>query len=490
MHPDSCLMNKINNLPASPFLLTVLVLFIVSRLGYLNLPFYWDEAWSYGTAIFDMAGKDLAILPGDANPDLTRGHPLLFYFLSALWVKIFGANLAMVHIFPLLISTSFLVAAFILARSLFGNFVAMAAVLLLSLQSVFLAQSTQLLPEVMLALWTLLSAYAYFTKKWALFVLFSSLLILTKETGMVFLVTLFLDKIVLERYFADSHKESGYPLLRELAFMIIPVVIFVASLVIQKVRSGYYLYPEHLKLAITEPHEVVHRFLLFLYTLLFQHGRFVFFAISSIAFISLSCKSSVSRHSMHWLIFSALFITCYLAFASVNFFTTRYLLSVFPFFFIPGSWLITEFIRTKWLITTSFAALITLFSWCALKCNRNEQDTSLGYKNTVLLQKQAINHIEEMDCQNKPIYATFLMQYYMSIPKLGYLHHRDKPFLHVSNHTGITNDVYIFCSNEPDPIHAVISINKAYFLNERLESKGAWVEIYQKKNLTFDRVTK
>lgn len=82
------------------------------------------------------------------------------------------------------------------------------------------------------------------------------------------------------------------------------------------------------------------------------------------------------------------------------------------------------------------------------------------------------------------------MQYYMSIPKLGYLHHRDKPFLHVSNHTGITNDVYIFCSNEPDPIHAVISINKAYFLNERLESKGAWVEIYQKKNLTFDRVTK
>ncbi len=472
-------MDKPSHLSTFLILSIVIVLFIISRLGYLNLPFYWDEAWSYATAVFDLAENKLPVLPGAMDPELTRGHPPVFYYISALWVKISGTHPVPVHSFPLLISVIFMIAVFFITRSLFDHFTALTALLLLPLQTLFLSQSTQLLPEIMLALWTLLTFYAYFKRKWILFSVFSILLVMTKETGMVLIGTLFLDKIAIERIFSRGQKKPVKWLIRELAFMCIPVLAFAVFMVLQKIRNGWFLYPEHIGLTVLEPREILNRIYLFLSRLLFQHGRNIFFIVSAVAFIYLLIKKSVSRHTAHLLLLSAVFILVYIAFSSVNFFTTRYLISVLPFYIIPGSWLITAGMKTnlqKASVLVLFFFIFGYYAFFTVTCS--EQDTSPGYKNTVLLQKQAVNFAEEMHWQQKPVYATFLMQYYLTIPELGYLYDKAHPFTDISNSTDKTYAVYIFCSNENDPLHANIQNDRNFKLVKQFEQDCAWVEMY------------
>lgn len=479
MYPDINLMDKLNRITAYLVLPIVILLFTISRLGYLNLPFYWDEAWSYATAVFDLAENKLPVLPGTIDPELTRGHPPVFYFLSALWVKIFGTHLVPVHIFPLLVSVIFIIAAFFITRSLFDHFTALTALLLLTLQTLFLSQSTQLLPEIMLALWTLLTFYAYFKRKWILFSVFSILLVMTKETGMVLIGVLFLDKLLIERLFTKGQKKPVKWRIRELALMSIPVLAFISFLVLQKIRNGWFLYPEHIGLTVVEPREILNRIHLFLSRLLFQNGRNVFFILSAVALVYLLIEKSVSRYNAHLLLFSALFILLYIAFSAVNFFTTRYLLSVLPFFIIPASWIITKVMKTNWQKTMALALFMLIFGYydfIAAACS--EQDTSPGYKNTVLLQKQAVNFAEEMHWQQKSVYATFLMQYYLTVPELGYLEDKASAFKEVGNGAGKTYDIYVFCSNENDPLHAIVQNDMNFKLVRRFEQECSWVEWY------------
>lgn len=460
------------------FLLLIIVLFILSRISFLDLPFYWDEAWSYATAVFDMARHKLAFISGNRNPELTRGHPLLFYFLSVIWVKVFGTNTASVHLFPLLVSVALLAAVFMVAWDLFGKATAMASIVLLPLQSVFLAQSTQLLPEVMLALWTLLTVYAYFTKKWGPFAVFSVLLVMTKETGMVLIGALFVDKLGLEKLFVDSQKRSLHSLFRELAILCIPVVAFAIFIIWQKIRSGWFLYPEHLNLTTLDPDEIINRAGIYLSKLLLQHGRNSLFLLSLTAFAFLAMKRSIGRQTAHVLLFTVMFILFYIVFSSVNFFTTRYLLSLLPVFILTCAWLIVTWLKQNLIRISAILALALIFTWYTFSGNRNEQDTSLAYRHTVLLQKQAVNFAEDMQWQQKSIYTTFLMQYYLSIPELGYLNNKAHPFMTIGNHPERAYDMYIFCSNESDPLYKSVQTRSDLFLIKRFENKTAWVEIY------------
>ena len=454
-----------------------LALFIVSRLGYLNLPFYWDEAWSYASAVLNI--HQTGFLSG--NPELTRGHPLLFYFLANCWAMGFGTGLVSLHSFALLVSLLFLVTVFFTAREWFESTTAWTATLFIGLQSSFLAQSTMLLPEVMLALWSLLTVRAYFGRKWIQFAVFSVMTVMTKETGMVLIGMLFLDKLFLEGIF---NKERQRPIrqLTELALLCIPVAAFAAFLILQKIRFGWFLYPEHVSLAVLDPHEIMLRMRTFLSKLLFSQGRGIFFLASLIALIYRMAKKRPGTLQGHILLFSGIFIIAYVSFSSVNFFTSRYLLSLFPFYLIPGAWLITSVLPQRWLKITAVSCLSMLFAWQTIKSNRDENDTSLGFKNTVLLQKMAVDYAAESHWQDKNIYSAFLMQYYLSIPGLGYLGDGAQPFSSISNSLERAYDIFIFCSNEGDPRYAEITRRTDVMLLKRFEHPPAWVEIYGIRN--------
>jgi 4-amino-4-deoxy-L-arabinose transferase-like glycosyltransferase len=472
------------------FLPVIIILFILSRIGNLNLPFYWDEAWSYAKAVFDMAENGLAILPGDANPGLTRGHPLLFYFLSALWIKIFGSKLVVVHLFSLLFSCTLLLALYMVARDIFNETTALVATFLFALNTIFLAQSTQLLPEIMLALFTLLTFYAYVRKKWIPFAFFSVLLVMTKETGMVLAGTLFLDKLLLEKLVFKDQKRSWPILTKELAILCIPFIAFASFMVLQKVHMGWFLFPEHMGMTISDPRVILERINSLFFRLLFQHGMIVFFLLAIIGLIFLIYKKAIAGFPARALFFSGVFIIFYIVFSAVNFFTTRYLLSLLPFLIMCGSWLIIQIfhnrLQTQRLVVVS---LSLLFGYYAFIGYRSEADVSLQYKNTVLLQKQAVNFAEKMQWQEKSVYTSFLMLFYLSDPNLGYLGDKTKPFTHLNNDPKSVYDIYLFCSNENDPYCQIIKNDSCCFLQKRFENKGAWVEFYVRNELQNQRIT-
>ena len=171
-------------------LFVILLGFIVSKIQDLFLPYFWDEAWSYIPAIKEMVNKGPSLVPNSISPDLYRGHPLLFYFLSSVWLKLFGHEIWITKLFPLLISLALIVSIFVFARRNFDYPTAILATLILTIQSVFIAQSTFLLPEVLLTLFTVLSLLSYQQKNRFLTILWLTLALYTKERAIVIWMTI------------------------------------------------------------------------------------------------------------------------------------------------------------------------------------------------------------------------------------------------------------------------------------------------------------
>ncbi|MBN1158509.1 MAG: glycosyltransferase family 39 protein [Bacteroidales bacterium] len=457
----------------------LLLLFVLYKTGYLSLPFYWDEAWSYATAVFDMHENGATILQGNANTELTRGHPLFFYFISALWAGIFGTSTTAVHLLPLIISCFLLIVLYYFCRESFGQGTAVIALSFFSVQPVFLAQSTLLLPEVLLALLALSSFWGYFKKRWWLYVLSGSLLVMTKESGIIFVATVILDRLLVSRSVRVNEKILSKQYLWEFAVILVPAGVFAANLMYQKIRFGWWFYPEHIDMITFQGNELLNKSRMFCSRLFLQNGRNVFLVVSVICLTGLLSRKTLHKKEKHFLLFSFLFILLYGAFSILNFFTARYILSALPFYIISGSVVISSFLEgrktVRVIVVSGLVGLFSYYTWFGF---RNESDVSLAFRDTVLMQKEVVNYAENMNWNDKLIYSSFLMQYYLSNPYLGYLDDQNEPFYEVKNLQDLPYDLYIFCSNEKDPFYEEVSGNNDYILVKRFERNKAWAEVY------------
>jgi 4-amino-4-deoxy-L-arabinose transferase-like glycosyltransferase len=126
-----------------------LLVFVALKIPYLQLPFYWDESWSYAPALHLMAERDLpSLLPGAIPPENYRGHPLFFYFLGGCWLKVFGLSKLSFHVFALCISLAAFGALYLLGRRFFSPTVGFLAVVTCMVQSIFFVQAAMVLPEM------------------------------------------------------------------------------------------------------------------------------------------------------------------------------------------------------------------------------------------------------------------------------------------------------------------------------------------------------
>jgi len=484
------------------FLPAALLLFVLFKSGYLRLPFYWDEAWSYAKAILDMHDHGITLLPGSANAELTRGHPLFFYFLSASWMKLFGTSPAAAHILPLLISCLLIIVLFLFCRSYFNLATAMVAVSFLSLQAIFLAQSGLLLPEVLIALLVLTSVLAYFRQSRGLFLLAASLLVLTKESGMVVALVFLLDAWFIRPHFIageplpfrsakPSHtgiNHQGYARPETTRFyrhlfktwhLFIPPAVFLLFIILQKVRSGWYFYPEHMGMIDLSRAGMMEKGSAFLKGLFLRNGRFLFLGAAIGCFAMLRIRNCLSAKEKHFLWFSGLLAVAYGIFCAINFFSQRYVMALLPVTLAAGSALITSCLSQKRIMYgTTIIILMGFFILHARFLSRNESDVSLGYKDTVLLHREVVHYAGQQDWNDKLVYSTFLMQYNLSDPRMGYLEAGQTPLHEVRNVEGLKYDLYLFCSNERDSLRERLASDGNFILLKRFERGKAWAEVY------------
>ncbi len=454
----------------------LMLAFVLLKIQDLFFPYYWDEAWSYIPAIKAMATQGPSLLPNSISPDLYRGHPLFFYFASSLWIKIFGAKLAVAKIFPLIISLGLLQATFSFAKKNFNYLTAILSLGILMIQSVYFVQATLFLPEILLALFTVLSLGSFLDKKYTLTLLWLSLALNTKESGIVIwgIITFirFIEVLQLKNV-------SILYRIKSCALFLLPLLLNGIFFLIQKLWVGWYFFPEHISyLNVGELFNKLNAYASYLFIFM---GRNLLTFLGLLALIWLIIKKDVYLNKKRKvLLILTLFILSYLLFSSLNFYSPRYILSILPFVIMLWVYFIERALHKYHYVLPIIifsTALINNLNFTLNK--RGCDDHSLGYRDLVGVQTKIVNYCEEKDLYSEGIYTHFLMRSNLTNKDLGYLKN-DRIFSKVSADVAPSTTYALFSSNELDE-QLYESVKSKNVLLKRFEQNGSWTELYKMK---------
>ena len=222
--------------------------FILVKIPFLDLPYFWDEAWVYAPAVFDLYEHGLSLSPDSIDPYLSRGHPILFHFLAVCWMKIFGTSFVAVHSYTLFLSVCVIFATYALGKQLHSKSAGFWAAGFLAVQPIFLEQSGFLLPEIQLALFTLLTILFYLKRAVIPFIISGTCLLLTKETGILTIGVIGLVELI--QFIVD--RNFSWKRIKLLFSTAAPIGLAFIYFLVQYFQFGWFTFPEHMGMFLTE----------------------------------------------------------------------------------------------------------------------------------------------------------------------------------------------------------------------------------------------
>jgi 4-amino-4-deoxy-L-arabinose transferase-like glycosyltransferase len=503
-----------------------LVVFIVVKIPYLSLPYYWDEAWVYGPAIRIMEAHKLSLLPDALPIYYSRGHPLLFHFLGALWLRIFGTSLTASHLYALIISIALIVLVFVFCKNLFNKEVGIIACLFLVLQPIFLAQSVLVLPEVMVSLFSLVTLYFFIKEKWGWYMLSATLVLYTKETGIVAVAATGLWFLIEVLFMKRKYISLKYFILRSL-ILIVPLLLIGVFLLIQKKMNGWYFFPEHINYITSDKSGFADKLQAYSASLFIYWGRNVLSTALIVAlFLYFFKKKHLNNKANQPILILSIYIILFLLASSFNFSSPRYIMSMIaPFMIIVAYMVFTTFTfrldksqdsksnvmlrsetsrsmayesptsrrgiaspqcdKASWGLKLKtwgflFAFIIAV---CAVQLfiqipTRNSSDHNLGYADCVKVHQQTVDYCLANHFQGKKIFTEFLMMGNLGNPYCGYLSEDDK-FHDVSSHFDANTQLCIFYNMEGADDYKRIMASAKLHLLTRFELRQAWAEVWE-----------
>jgi hypothetical protein len=220
-------------------LFLVLIVFIACKVPHLFYPYYWDESWPYALAIHKMYLHGISLMPTAVDPELSRGHPLFFHAIAAIWRHIFGASHLAMHSFALFISVWFLIAIYEAGLSLFNQRVALLALLLVSTLMVFFIQSSFVLFDVLIAFLCFLSLVFYVKDKFFLTALCLTAVFYTKESGLIIGFVLGWDALTCLFNKNIDWKTRVF----RIVSVAVPCILIGIFFLLQKHIRGWYIFP-------------------------------------------------------------------------------------------------------------------------------------------------------------------------------------------------------------------------------------------------------
>lgn len=201
-------------------------------LYFIDLPPWWDGTTTAVTAL-DTVKNNINLYM-----DFFGKPPFIFLSLGTLF-KIFGYSPGMIHVFMMVFSIAAIIFTYKAGEILGGKEIACCASFLLSFSPLFIAQSVNLnfdLPSMAL----LMAVYYFYLKKnYALLAIFGTMLVMTKEIGILFIAALLLSTILIS-YKAEKKSNK---LITALAAQLIPVIVFIGWAYGNYTRRGWFLFP-------------------------------------------------------------------------------------------------------------------------------------------------------------------------------------------------------------------------------------------------------
>ncbi len=454
------------------FLIVAVCITIVVKIPHLGLPYFWDEAFSYYPAILEMTKLGPGMLPGTIPLHLSKGHPLFFYFLYSLWMKfIAGDSVILMRLFSLLVALFALYVFHRFARRHTSIILANISVVLLSLQPMFLAQAGLVLPEIFLFMLFMLSFDSYLSRNYGMYALFGSLIMLSKETGAVFIMVFGL-AFLIENY--PTWKTRIF--WSNLAMHAVPVFVYSAFLVLHYLEFGVFFYSEHLDYITINSAKVLYKFNSATSTLFLSQGRNVIFllALAALAILLFRKKRIENKR---FLILSLMILISYLIFSILNFYIYRYMFPVMGIMILASLVLIQQ-IKTRYqVVNSAYIALILSISVYYLVTKRGQTDSDLGYTEFLVVHQQMTKYCEEQNFYDSEIGGGFNMvmglrdsfSKYRSTSRNFRMHHLP----------GIENRDIIIYDSTCFPYEMPESEKKNLILLKRFVHKKHWGEIYK-----------
>ena len=453
------------------FILVALVITIVVKIPHLGLPYFFDETFSYYPAILEMSKVGPGMMPGTIPLILSKGHPLFFYFLASLWLKfIAGNSIVLMRLFPLLISLVALYVFHRFARRHTNLLLANIAVVLLAVQPMFLAQASLVLPEILLFTLFMLSFDSYLSREFGLYSIFGSLIMLTKETGAVFIMVFGLTYL-----FENYRNLKTHQFWCELAFLAVPVFVYAAFLILHYLKFGVFFFSDHLGYIIFDSAKVLFKFNSATSTLFLAHGRNVIFFTAILALgILLFQKKKIEYQ--RFLIISLAVLIPFLIFSILNFFTYRYILPVMGIMLLASLTLIQQ-IKTR-IPAVNIAYLVCILSVPAYytTTKRGHSDADLGYTEYLVVQQQMARYCEEQGWYDKEFGTGFNFALGLNNHFSGYRTTNGKFKTH--SLPGIGNRDIIIYDSTMNPSEMTEDEKSKLTLIKRFVYKKHWGEIY------------
>jgi len=407
--------------PQPPIILGVLLcVFAIAKLAHIYTPLFHDELEVYGRAVFYMVDHGPSMIPADIDTDLSRGHPLFFVFLTSLLTSLFGGTYMAARIVMLLVSLGLIVTTYFLGKEMVSKKVGLLAAIMLSFQPLFFTQSTLILPEVMLTLLGMLSLLFYLKEKYLLYFIFASLVILTKETGIVLFAG-----IALNEWYKERFRITLGLIGRSLKWSA-PISCFVIFLFIQKYQHGWYLYPYHTGFISFEIQDVLGRFLLGAKHLFHDQGRFMLLILMLVDVLKMNKKEFFNIFQSNFL--TLVLFLMFFCFSSLNYFMARYEVLLLPLLmiFVLSVLRVSQTNNYKhfllyFILTLPFQYNLSTFS----------TDDNMNYLITVENMKESIAELDKRtDGKPAAIFAILPESFALQDPRYGYTNNPNYILLH------------------------------------------------------------
>lgn len=458
----------------------LIVSLIIYKSAHLNIPFFWDESWVYGPALQIMAEGGPGLLPSALNDWFSRGHPLMFHFIGSSWIVLFGDTLSAIHSFPLSVSVLFLLTIYLATGSTFGWFAGFSSALLMAVQPMFIAQSSLVLPEIFLALFSFLAIF-FIVKKWYILSGIAGIFaVLTKESGLIImgLLVIFCVFDGMIRRKSISRKEIRNSIIG----LSLPFLFFVLFLVIQYFQKGWLFYPEHIGMIEWESSIFWNKMGIFYEVMFIKYGNLVISLILVISALAmLLARQQVPREMKRLLFLGLLLLAGFSVFSSLNFFTNRYLLPVFPLFLIPAGYFLTAAKRPVWMKSIILGAIAFYLLFINLvPQNLRIGDTSMGYLDGVKVHQESIDFLVDLDIRDERVLTHFLMNVQLTQSTSRYLE-ADEKFTQVTTTWDDSVRWIVYSNFERNFDLEQIKQEQSLELIRRFESGKAYTEIYHVK---------
>jgi 4-amino-4-deoxy-L-arabinose transferase-like glycosyltransferase len=446
---------------------------LIIQIPNLSLPYFWDEAWSYMTAINKMAEVGPSLLPGAIPLDYCKGHPQLFCFLGAAWLKIKPGSILLMRILPLLFSIGLLLIVYFFIKKVVDRQTAWAATLLISVQSTFIAQSILVLPEVLFSLFLVAALFSLIRGNHKAYSVWGSLMVLTKETAIIYLFIAGIFHLISS--LKNNNKETFS--LKKLFLVALPGIVWILFLLLHYTSFGVFFYPDHLNYVDLSPAAFLKRFGSAFTTAFVHYGRILLFVGLVISYLiqTFVFKIRVKNPSALLLLIVSMF--SFLIFMSFNFYSPRYTLNLSILLCIIFALVFYQLSTPNWLkqtITISIASICIFFS---LQTKRNI-DIDLGYVEVIKVNKEMVNYFEQNNLYEQPISLSFNLYHAMSDTRLGYLENH-KTFENAKGLDDFKRTRYFAFESTTGESPSVEFVKANFKLIKTFSNKHAWGFIYE-----------